>query len=47
MRAAQGADPHQHTNPILDEDSPQRVELTRAGIELAYDGMLITNGDKA
>lgn len=36
-----------NTNPILDEDSPQRAELTRAGIELAYDGMLITNGDKA
>ena len=30
-----------NTNPILDEDSPERAELTRAGIELAYDGMLI------
>jgi pyrroloquinoline quinone biosynthesis protein B len=35
-----------NTNPILDEDSPERAELTRAGIELAYDGMLITDGDK-
>ena len=30
-----------NTNPILDEDSPERAELTRAGIELAWDGMLI------
>jgi pyrroloquinoline quinone biosynthesis protein B len=30
-----------NTNPILDEDSAERAELTRAGIELAYDGMLI------
>lgn len=36
-----------NTNPILDEDSPQRAELTCAGIELAYDGMLIDNGEKA
>jgi pyrroloquinoline quinone biosynthesis protein B len=35
-----------NTNPILDEDSPQRAELTRAGIELAWDGMLINTGDK-
>jgi pyrroloquinoline quinone biosynthesis protein B len=32
-----------NTNPILDEDSPERAELTRAGIELAHDGMLIDN----
>ncbi|HEX6735773.1 MAG TPA: pyrroloquinoline quinone biosynthesis protein PqqB [Azonexus sp.] len=36
-----------NTNPILDEDSPERAELTRAGIELAFDGMLIDTGDKA
>jgi pyrroloquinoline quinone biosynthesis protein B len=30
-----------NTNPILDEDSPERAELTRAGIGLAHDGMLI------
>jgi pyrroloquinoline quinone biosynthesis protein B len=35
-----------NTNPILDEDSPERAELTRAGIELAFDGMLIDTGDK-
>jgi pyrroloquinoline quinone biosynthesis protein B len=28
-----------NTNPILNEDSPERAELTRAGIEVAYDGM--------
>lgn len=28
-----------NTNPILDEDSPERAELTAAGIEVAYDGM--------
>lgn len=28
-----------NTNPILDEDSPQRQELTRRGIEVAFDGM--------
>jgi pyrroloquinoline quinone biosynthesis protein B len=28
-----------NTNPILDEDSPERAELSRAGIEVAYDGM--------
>jgi pyrroloquinoline quinone biosynthesis protein B len=30
-----------NTNPILDEDSAERAELARAGIEVAYDGMLI------
>jgi pyrroloquinoline quinone biosynthesis protein B len=30
-----------NTNPILDEEGPQRQELTRRGIELAYDGMEI------
>jgi pyrroloquinoline quinone biosynthesis protein B len=30
-----------NTNPILDEDSPQRRELARAGVEVAYDGMEI------
>jgi len=35
-----------NTNPVLDEDSPERAELTRAGIELAFDGMLIEDGDK-
>jgi len=34
-----------NTNPILDEDSPERAELKRAGIELAFDGMLIDTGD--
>jgi pyrroloquinoline quinone biosynthesis protein B len=28
-----------NTNPILDEDSPERAELARAGIEVAYDGL--------
>ena len=28
-----------NTNPILDEDSSQRAELTRRGIEVAFDGM--------
>ena len=28
-----------NTNPILDEDSPQRAELTRHGIEVASDGL--------
>ena len=28
-----------NTNPILDEDSAERAELTRRGIEVAYDGM--------
>ena len=30
-----------NTNPLLDEDSPQRAELTRRGIEVAWDGMEI------
>jgi len=28
-----------NTNPILDEDSPERKELEQAGIEVSYDGM--------
>jgi pyrroloquinoline quinone biosynthesis protein B len=28
-----------NTNPILNEDSPERGRLRRAGVELAYDGM--------
>ena len=36
-----------NTNPILDEDSAERAELRRAGIELAFDGMLITEGEPA
>jgi pyrroloquinoline quinone biosynthesis protein B len=28
-----------NTNPILDEDSPERAELAAHGIEVAYDGM--------
>ena len=28
-----------NTNPILDEDSIQRAELARAGIEVCEDGM--------
>ncbi|HEY8509194.1 MAG TPA: pyrroloquinoline quinone biosynthesis protein PqqB [Steroidobacteraceae bacterium] len=28
-----------NTNPILDEDSPQRAELNRHGVLVAYDGM--------
>ncbi len=28
-----------NTNPILDEESPERAELTAAGIEVSYDGM--------
>ena len=31
-----------NTNPILDEDSAERAELSRAGIEVAYDGLRIT-----
>ncbi len=31
-----------NTNPILDEDSVQRRELSAAGIEVAYDGMDVT-----
>lgn len=30
-----------NTNPILDEDSAERAELTRHGIEVAHDGLLI------
>ena len=30
-----------NSNPILDEDSAQRRELERHGIEVAYDGMEI------
>jgi pyrroloquinoline quinone biosynthesis protein B len=30
-----------NTNPILDEDSAQRAELDRRGIEVAFDGMEI------
>ncbi|GAA0903076.1 pyrroloquinoline quinone biosynthesis protein PqqB [Luteibacter anthropi] len=31
-----------NTNPILDEDSPERAELQRRGIDVAWDGMGIT-----
>ena len=31
-----------NTNPILDEESAERAELTSVGIEVAYDGMEIT-----
>jgi len=31
-----------NTNPILDEGSLQRAELTRRGVEVAYDGMELT-----
>jgi pyrroloquinoline quinone biosynthesis protein B len=30
-----------NTNPILDEDSPQRAELARRGVEIAWDGLEI------
>ncbi|SMF95698.1 pyrroloquinoline quinone biosynthesis protein B [Methylomagnum ishizawai] len=30
-----------NTNPILDQDSPERSALTQAGIEVAYDGLEI------
>jgi pyrroloquinoline quinone biosynthesis protein B len=30
-----------NTNPILDDESPERAELTRRGVELAHDGMEI------
>jgi len=33
-----------NTNPILDEDSSERRELDRAGVEVAYDGMEIALG---
>jgi pyrroloquinoline quinone biosynthesis protein B len=28
-----------NTNPILLEDSPERAEVVRAGVEVAYDGL--------
>ncbi len=31
-----------NTNPILDEDSAERAELSRAGIEVAHDGLEVT-----
>lgn len=31
-----------NTNPILNEDSPQHLQLAGHGIEVAYDGMEIT-----
>lgn len=31
-----------NSNPILNEDSPQRAELKSANIEVAYDGMKVT-----
>jgi pyrroloquinoline quinone biosynthesis protein B len=31
-----------NTNPILDEDSPERAELARQGVEVAFDGMELT-----
>ncbi len=31
-----------NTNPILDEDSAERAELARRGVEVAWDGMEIT-----
>jgi pyrroloquinoline quinone biosynthesis protein B len=30
-----------NTNPILDEDSAERAELRRRGVEVAWDGMEI------
>jgi pyrroloquinoline quinone biosynthesis protein B len=30
-----------NTNPILDENSPERREVERAGVEVAFDGMEI------
>ena len=30
-----------NSNPMLIEDSPERVEVERAGFEVAYDGMLV------
>ena len=30
-----------NSNPILDEDSPERAELERAGVEVAHDGLEI------
>lgn len=34
-----------NTNPILDEDSPEHAAVRAAGVELAWDGMLIDTGD--
>jgi pyrroloquinoline quinone biosynthesis protein B len=31
-----------NTNPILDDDAEERAQLTRHGIEVAFDGMEIT-----
>ena len=31
-----------NTNPILDENSPERAKLVKEGIEVAYDGMDIS-----
>jgi pyrroloquinoline quinone biosynthesis protein B len=33
-----------NTNPILDEDSPERAKLDALGIEVAWDGMEIELG---
>ena len=30
-----------NTNPILDEHSPERAELARRGVEVAWDGLEI------
>jgi pyrroloquinoline quinone biosynthesis protein B len=30
-----------NTNPILDEDSPERAQLRQLGIEVAHDGLEI------
>ena len=35
-----------NTNPILDEDSDERAILSRAGIEVCEDGMLIQTGSR-
>lgn len=34
--------PVNNTNPILDEDSPERAQLNEAGVEVAHDGLEIT-----
>ena len=31
-----------NSNPILDEDSPERAIVDKAGVEVAHDGMDIT-----
>ncbi len=36
-----------NTNPILNEQSPQRRALTQQGIEVSWDGMAITLQDTA